>query len=150
MQEMTDAEIQEAIGRARVGILALARDDRSYAFPLFFAYDDGTFYWHSHPGEKEAYIHETEEACLTLVRGFDKDDWVSVMAFGQPEAIWDEQDVEEVTQILDDVPPPPELGEDEEGQPQRSEKGAVYWRMPVDRMTGRKSQPGSASADPPG
>lgn len=138
---MTDAEIQDAIDEARLAILALARENRSYAFPVLFAYDDGVFYWHSHPGEKERYIHETEEACLTLVRGADPDDWFSVMAFGKPEPIWNDQEIEAVQQVLSDVPPPPELDREEDEEPRRSEKGAVYWRLEPDRMTGRQSRP---------
>lgn len=142
MQEMDEGEIQAAVARAKVGILGLAREARSYAIPIFFAYEDGTFYWHSHPGEKDRFIHDTEEACLTLVHGFGEDDWESVMAFGEPEPIWDEQDLEAVEPILDDVPPPPELGEDEQGDPKRSDKHAVYWKLVPDRVTGRKSQTG--------
>lgn len=140
MEEMTDQEIQDAISLVRVGILSLAHDNRSYAFPVFFEHEDGTFYWHSHPGDKEAYIHDTDEACLALVRGYSTDDWVSVMAFGKPEPIWDDVEIEETQRILQDVPPPPEIGTSEEGQPKRSEKGAVYWRMTPTRMTGRKSK----------
>lgn len=142
MEEMTLEEIEEAVDQARVGILSLARDDEAYAFPVFYAYEDGVFYWHSHPGEKDSYIHETEEACLTLVRGFDEDDWTSVMAFGEPKPIWEDQQMDQAQRILSEVPPPPELGEDED-QPRRSGKGAVYWRLRPDRLTGRKSRPAS-------
>ncbi len=140
MEEMTDTEINDAIHKVRVGILSLARGDRSYAFPLFFEYHDGTFYWHSHPGDKEAYIHATEEACLTLVRGYGQDDWISVMAFGKPHPIWDDQEIEDVEHLLKNVPPPPQLGTTPEGEPKRSEKNAVYWRMTPTRTTGRKSK----------
>lgn len=139
MEEMTDAEIENAIKSARVGLLSLAREDRAYAFPLFFEHQEGTFYWHSHPGEKERYIHDTEEACLTLVQGSNKDDWKSVIAFGEPEAVWDNVEMDEVQRILQDVPSPPEMGTTPEGRPKRSEKGAVYWRMTPNRVTGRKS-----------
>lgn len=142
MEEMTAEEIEEAIPRARVGILGLARENRSYAYPLFFAYEDGTFYWHSQPGQKDAYIHDTEEACLTLVRGFGEDDWTSVMVFGRPEPIWEEQRFDEIEEILAEVPPPPELGTTDEGEPKRSAKNAVFWKLEPDRVTGRKSQPG--------
>lgn len=141
MEEMTLEEIEEAVDQARVGILSLARDDEAYAFPVFYAYEDGVFYWHSHPGEKDSYIHETEEACLTMMRGYGVDDWSSVMAFGEPEPLWDAQEVGDAEDALADVPAPPELGEDEEGEPKRSAKHAVYWRLEPVRMTGRKSKP---------
>lgn len=141
MEEMTDAEIETAIDDARVGILGLADGGRAYAMPIFYAYEDGVFYWHSHPGYKEAYLHDTEEACLTMVYGFDADEWESVMAFGTPEPIWDEVEIEAAEAALADVPPPPELGTTEEGAPKRSGKHAVYWKLVPTRMTGRKSEP---------
>jgi nitroimidazol reductase NimA-like FMN-containing flavoprotein (pyridoxamine 5'-phosphate oxidase superfamily) len=141
MQEMTDAEIGRAIDQARIGILGLADGGRAYAIPIGFAYEDGVFYWRSHPGYKEAYLHDTEEACLTMVHGFDLDDGDSVMAFGDPEPIWDEAEIEEAEDALEDVAPPPELGTDEEGQPKRSGKHAVHWKLEPDRLTGRKSEP---------
>lgn len=141
MEEMTDGEIEAAIGNAQVGVLGLAEGGRAYAIPVFFAYKDGDFYWHSHPGYKEGYIHDTEEACLTLVHGFGPDEWESVMAFGKPEPIWDELEIEEAQAALAEIPPPPELGTTEEGEPKRSGKHAVYWKLSPTRVTGRKSEP---------
>lgn len=137
---MTDEEIRQALAEARLAICSLARGGRSYAFPLFYGYQDGVFYWHSHPGEKDDFAHATEEACLTVVRAVTEDDWFSVMAFGHPREVRDKTALDVAQAALADVPPPPELGETETGEPLRSEGNLVYWRLDPTRMTGRKSQ----------
>lgn len=140
MEEMTSAQIEQAIQQARLAILGLARGDHAYAFPLLFAHRDGIFYWHSHPGEKDEFIQATEEACLTIVTARTEDDWESVMAFGHAEAIHQAEEQAQAREILATVPPPPEVGTSKTGEPLRSEDNVTYWRLDPTRITGRKSQ----------
>lgn len=140
MQEMSDEDIRRVIEEASLAILGLSRGNRSYAFPLFYGYLDGVFYWHSHPGEKDDYIHATEEACLTIVRVVTEDDWHSVMAFGHPREVHDPTQLDLARAALADVPAPPELGISETGEPKRSEENVVYWMLEPTRTTGRVSQ----------
>lgn len=141
MQEMSDEDIRRAIEEASLAILGLARGNRAYAFPLFYGYRDGTFYWHSHPGEKDDFAHATEEACLTIVRAVTEDDWYSVMAFGRPREVHDTKELELVQAALADVPAPPEIGDSEMGEPLRSAEDVVYWKLEPTHVTGRVSQP---------
>lgn len=140
MQEMTKEEIRQTISQARVGILSLARGGVAYAFPLFYAYRDGTFYVHSHPGTKDAFIEATEEAVLTIVRAITEDDWYSVQAHGPIRRAHLTDPIKASMDAVLGLPAPPELGETEHGEPRRSMKDTVFWMLEPNRLTGRKSQ----------
>lgn len=139
MQEMTREEIGQALAASRLGVLSLARGNRAYAFPLFYGYLEGTFFFHSHPGKKDEFIHATEEACLTVVRAITEDDWQSVMAFGHVERVRLADEIKLAMDALMSIPAPPELGNSEAGEPRRSMEDVHVWKLTPHRMTGRKS-----------
>lgn len=149
MEEMTDEEIRQTISQARLGILSLARGGVAYAFPLFYVHRDGVFYFHSHPGTKDAFIQATEEATLTIVRAITEDDWYSVQAHGRVKRAHLTDEIKSSMDALLELPPPPELGQTEHGEPKRSMKDTVFWMLEPNRLTGRKSErpPGRAPDD---
>lgn len=140
MEEMTEEEIGQTISQSRLAILSLARGSRAYAFPLFYAYRDGTFYFHSHPGRKDDFIRATEEACLTIVRAVTDDEWYSVMAFGHVRDAEHGQARQAALDALSSVPAPPEMGRSETGAPLRSDEDVEVWMLEPHELSGRKSE----------
>lgn len=83
---MTDAEVETFLGTEGTGVLALARDDDSYAIPVSYGFDptDDTFYlrlaFHE-DSEKRAYLGPSRTVTLVVADETDEG-WRSVLARG--------------------------------------------------------------------
>ena len=89
--EMTDAEIDDFLGRHETGVLSLARTDDPYAIPISYGYDEEerVFYMRlvSTPeSEKREFLESSPAARLVV---YDEDDSVyrSIVATGTLEDI---------------------------------------------------------------
>jgi len=85
-EPMDDTEIDEFLGNEGTAVLALARDDESYAIPVSYGFDatDGTFYLRLafHPdSEKREYLGPSRTVSLVVSEETD-DGWRSVVARG--------------------------------------------------------------------
>lgn len=142
MEEMSDEEIERMVGGSWFGHLALADKGRAYAMPIFFGFLDSAFYFHSHPGYKDAYFETTEEACLTITRVASEDRWASVIVQGTIDEVALEDERARAMDALMGVPLPPSMGETPSGEPKRGGGGELTFRKLTPRkITGRKSEP---------
>ncbi len=139
MQDMSDEEMQEMIKDTRFAHLGLASGDFSYVLPIFYGYDGDDFYFHSHPGQKDDFIHETKEACLVIAGVVGPDDWKSVQVFGPVEKCSVSDDLRNAEAAMMDVPLPPEFGFMKSGNPARSGEHMYFWKLSPVRMSGKKS-----------
>ena len=126
--------------RGRIGIMALAEDDKAYAIPLFYAYDGKRLYFQSHPGEKDHFMAECKQACFVLTEVKGDDDWKSVQATGPVEKIALSDDAMKALEAMAKNPFPPEFGVDTKGDPKRSSGHMYLWMMTPDKVTGRSSK----------
>ncbi|WP_245902772.1 pyridoxamine 5'-phosphate oxidase family protein [Salinigranum rubrum] len=84
---MDDREVNAFLGNEGTGVLALARDDESYAIPVSYGYDreEGTFYlrlaFHADSRKRE-YIGPSRPATLVVNRETEEG-WRSVVARGR-------------------------------------------------------------------
>lgn len=141
MQPMTLDEMQAFVGHAWLGHIGLAKGGRAYVIPIFYAYDQGVFYFHSLHGAKEEYLEATREACLNIVHAESADRWASVLAFGPAERVTHVGEQKRAMDALLRLPLPPALGRGTEGEPRRSGAGMFFWKLAPQRMVGRKSEP---------
>lgn len=139
MRDLDEAACRAFLGSHRVGVLALADRGAAYAVPLFYAFDGAAIYFHSRPGEKDAFREATGEGCLVVLEVHGDDDWTSVQVRGPVEKVGSNADADRAFKALAENPFPPEFGVDLRGRPERSGKGAYLWRMRPVRVTGRAS-----------
>lgn len=147
MKEMTDDEIMELVRDRGLGHLALAKGGDAYAIPIFYAFDRGTFYFHSHHGVKEEYLEKTGEACLVIARVDSPRVWESAQVFGSVQKITSGEELRRAEEALRIVPVPPAMGTTEGGRSRRTEEDTFVWSLEVYSMTGRKSVPESSGDD---
>lgn len=140
MKELPETACREFLRKNRVGVMALAKGGDAYAVPLFFAYDGQALYFHSHPGEKDAFLLGTHEASFVVVEVHGDDDWTSVQATGHVEKITLSDDAVRALQAMSENPFPPEFGVDAKGTPRRSSDRMYLWMMKPRKVTGRTSR----------
>jgi nitroimidazol reductase NimA-like FMN-containing flavoprotein (pyridoxamine 5'-phosphate oxidase superfamily) len=140
MKELPEADCRTFLRKHRVGVMALAKAGDAYAVPLFYAYDGQALYFHSHPGEKDAFLGETHEGCFVVVEFHGDDDWTSVQATGHVEKITLSDDATRALEAMSQNPFPPEFGTDSKGTPKRSSARMYLWMMKPRKLTGRTSR----------
>ena len=123
----------------RMGIMALAKDGQAYAIPLFYAFDGTKLYFQSHPGEKDHFIEDCEQACFVVVEYKGDDDWKSVQVTGPVEKITLSDDAMHALDAMAKNPFPPEFGSDAKGVPKRSSAKMYLWMMEPEKISGRAS-----------
>ena len=147
MRKLDDQEIKAVLDRSHLGVLSLARGSAAYALPILYAYHGGRIYFHGHPGRKEGFIEATEEVCLTILEGRTVDDWRCVLVFGRARAAHTHDAIDQAREALTGLPPPPLMGEDEDGEPARSGEDVTFWVLEPTRMTGRESRRAAHALD---
>lgn len=140
MKELPESACKEFLGQHRVGVMALAKEGDAYAVPLFYAYDGQALYFHSHPGEKDAFLQETHNGSFVVVEFHGDDDWTSVQATGHVEKITLSDDAMRALEAMSENPFPPEFGVDSKGTPKRSSSRMYLWMMKPLKVTGRTSR----------
>ena len=132
--------------RQRVGVMALAKEGRAYAVPLFFAYDGERLFFMSHPGEKDAFIEACEEACFVVVQVEGEDEWISVQATGPVEKVTLSDDAMHALDLMAKNPFPPEFGTTPQGWPKHSAERMYIWALTPRKLFGRQSKPPASRA----
>lgn len=140
MKELPEPACKAFLGAHRVGVLSLARSGDAYAIPLFYVFDGASLYFHSKPGEKDAFLAGTHEGCLVVMELEGDDDWTSVQVTGRVERLTRNEDAERAFAVLAETPLPPEFGVAASGNPKRGSAGMSLWRLTPRKVTGRQSK----------
>ncbi len=87
-QAMSAAQIEAFVKTHFWGVLATSFNDRPYAVPIIYGYDDGTFFIANGPGRKIETIQRNAHICLTIIdlEEYGKR-WRSVVALGRAEMV---------------------------------------------------------------
>jgi nitroimidazol reductase NimA-like FMN-containing flavoprotein (pyridoxamine 5'-phosphate oxidase superfamily) len=93
--ELTEAQIREVLGRARIGRLGCVRDGRPYVVPVYFAFGGEHVYGFSTFGRKIRWMRDNPHVCLEVDEIVDFNDWVSVIVFGRYEELTDAPELAE-------------------------------------------------------
>lgn len=100
VQEMTNNEIEEVLGRVGYGHLACARDNRPYVVPVHYAYDKPNIYIYTTEGMKTDIIKANPQVCLQVEETVDNGNWRSVIVNGDAEQIADLKEREEILKLI--------------------------------------------------
>lgn len=139
MQDLPDDQAKEILKASRLGVLALAHDDASYAIPLYYAYDGEAVYFHCHPGVKDEWIEADKRACLVVIHVESENVWESVQVFGPVEKLSLSSDIQKAKNALYHVPFPPAEGHGPSGKPVRTDQDLYYIRLSPDEVHGKGS-----------
>jgi nitroimidazol reductase NimA-like FMN-containing flavoprotein (pyridoxamine 5'-phosphate oxidase superfamily) len=149
IEDMTVKECWQTLVTAGFGRLACASENQPYVTPIHFVVEDDNVYSFSMPGQKLEWMRRNPRVCLELDSVVSRTAWTSVVAFGRYE----------------ELPPDwPSEGQRAQQLLQREamwwQPGAVpatnhvvsqdslpvYYRIWVDRLSGRRGVPAPAEA----
>jgi nitroimidazol reductase NimA-like FMN-containing flavoprotein (pyridoxamine 5'-phosphate oxidase superfamily) len=92
IEEMNDDEIRETLKRLNYAHLACSKDDLPYVVPVHYAYDGEHIFIYTTEGKKAEMLRANPELCLQAEEVTDKENWISVIAFGRAEQLVDEDE----------------------------------------------------------
>jgi nitroimidazol reductase NimA-like FMN-containing flavoprotein (pyridoxamine 5'-phosphate oxidase superfamily) len=144
--ELTNKECVEMLARVRFGRLGCARDNQPYVVPLDFAYHDRHLYSVAMLGQKIEWMRSNALVCVEADEIVDHEQWTSVVVQGRYEELphtpeWSADRGLAYTLLRRRVmwwEPAGVIGPQRDaGEPMTP----VYYRIHVDRMTGRRAKP---------
>jgi nitroimidazol reductase NimA-like FMN-containing flavoprotein (pyridoxamine 5'-phosphate oxidase superfamily) len=95
IHEMSGAECNDALSRAKFGRLACANDNQPYVLPLNFAFDGGTYlYFFTTVGQKIEWMRSNPSVCFEIDEVTNHNHWTSVIVFGSYEELPDKPEYE--------------------------------------------------------
>ena len=89
IEEMYDDEIRETLERLNYAHLSCSRDDLPYVVPVHYVFDGEHIFIYTTEGKKAEMLRANPELCLQAEEVTDKENWVSVIAFGRAEQLVD-------------------------------------------------------------
>jgi uncharacterized protein len=92
IEEMNDDEIRETLKRLNYAHLACSKYDFPYVVPVHYVYDGDCIFIYTTEGKKAEMLRANSELCLQAEEVTDKEQWVSVIAFGRVEQLVDEDE----------------------------------------------------------
>ena len=87
VEELSDSEITEVLGRVRYAHLACCRGSYPYVVPVHYAFEDGSIFIFTTEGKKADIIKENPNVCLQAEEVTDNQHWVSVIVDGVAERL---------------------------------------------------------------
>lgn len=95
IHEMSTAECNDALKRAKYGRLACARDNQPYVLPLNLAYDGNSYlYGFTTLGQKVEWMRSNPLVCFEIDEVESHNHWWSVIVFGRYEELPDQPEFE--------------------------------------------------------
>lgn len=174
IQEMTDVECLEILGKANLARLACAHENQPYVVPTYFALEEPYLYGFTTPGLKLEWMRSNPQVCVEVDQVNESDQWTSVIVFGRYEELPDVSEKEPHTYGPARRAPGPtwtKPAEQErthayellERQTQWWEPGCassaqrdshtpvipVFYRIHIDRVTGRRATMNSTVFESP-
>ncbi len=146
VQEMTWDESLTMLSSARLARLACARENQPYIVPLFLRYLRPFLYGFTMPGQKVEWMRANPHVCVEFddIKSFDH--WTSVIIIGQYEELPDSsQWVQERLRAFELLQQnanwwePGDAAKGPQGSTEPSQ--AIYYRIRIDGITGRRATP---------
>ena len=82
IDELTEAECREILGRASIARLGCSFQDQPYVVPVGMAYESDYIYVFSTMGQKIEWMRTNPKVCVQVDEGNDEG-WASVIAYGE-------------------------------------------------------------------
>jgi len=148
---MTREECYNALTRARLGRLACAQGNQPYIVPIFFVYHDPYLYGFTTPGQKVEWMRANPLVCVELDEVEDLDQWTSIIILGRYEELPNTPESEDERLLAHALLQQhavwwePGCASCAYHTP-KQEVTPVYYRILIDRVTGRRATPSSGTA----
>jgi nitroimidazol reductase NimA-like FMN-containing flavoprotein (pyridoxamine 5'-phosphate oxidase superfamily) len=150
IEELTLQECHEELARADFVRLACSRENQPYVVLVHVAVDRGSVYSFSMPGQKIEWMRANPLVCLEIDRVHSATDWTSVLVFGRYEELRDSDDHAGrvyAHELLRRRALWWEPGGAASPNPDaRGDRSPIFFRVGIERMTGRRVGPGSPSS----
>ena len=154
IESMTRQVSVDLLERRRLGTLACANDGQPYITPISFAYDSDCLYSVSTVGQKIAWMRANPLVCVEADELLSRQNWASVIVLGRYEELPDTPEHEAFRKHAYDllrrnhlwwepayVKPPADAKE--------HALEIVYFRIHIDRISGRRGVPDRATPKHP-
>ncbi len=105
VEELSDSEINQILGRVGYGHLGCSRDDQPYVVPVHYAFVGGEVFIYTTEGKKFEIIKGNPRVCLQVEEVTDKQHWKSVIVDGVAEQITDLAEREKAVKLVIAVNP---------------------------------------------
>lgn len=105
VEELSESQIREILGRGGLGHLACARDNRPYVVPVNYAFSDDRLFVFTTEGKKSEIIESNPCVCLQVEGIMDNQHWQSVIVEGTAQQITDEDERRKALTLLTAVNP---------------------------------------------
>ncbi len=92
VEELSNAEIIDILGRIGYGHLGCARDNKPYVVPVHYAFANGEIFIYTTEGKKFEIIKSNPNVCLQVEEVTDNQHWQSVVIEGIADQITDEDE----------------------------------------------------------
>ena len=92
VEELSNAEIIDILGRVGYGHLGCARDNKPYVVPVHYAFANGEIFIYTTEGKKFEIIKSNPNVCLQVEEVTDNQHWQSVVIEGIADQITDEDE----------------------------------------------------------
>lgn len=89
ISEIGYRESRELLRDRNIGRLGCCRESKPYVIPVNYFFDGEDIYIHSMPGRKIEIMRANPHVCLQVDEIEDTFNWLSVIAFGQFEEVYD-------------------------------------------------------------
>jgi nitroimidazol reductase NimA-like FMN-containing flavoprotein (pyridoxamine 5'-phosphate oxidase superfamily) len=83
VNEMSEKESRDLLGRASMGRLGCSKDDQPYVVPIYFAFEGDYFYVLSTLGQKIEWMRANPKVCIEIDEIAGESEWASVVVNGQ-------------------------------------------------------------------
>jgi nitroimidazol reductase NimA-like FMN-containing flavoprotein (pyridoxamine 5'-phosphate oxidase superfamily) len=137
---LSEAEIDEYLEQAGLGVLGFASEGEAYTIPLAFAFDENRCIFRFLMGqesEKRDFLADTRTASLTVYSWASKDEWQSVVVRGPLKELPDDELPHAATRFS-------EVGEEAAleifNQP-ISEMDSAWYELVIEEKSGRGTFP---------
>ena len=152
IREMSRQASLDLLARAPVGRLACAHEGQPYITPINYVFDDNYLYCFTTLGQKIAWMRENPLVCMEVEELAGLRDWATVIVFGKYEELPDTPEYKEARQraheLLQRRPAWWEPGGARtvvDGKMRPLEP--CYFRIRVDRISGRRATPTASDGD---
>ena len=140
VSDMTRAEMDALLARARYGHLGVSRDGHPYVVPMHYAFDGRDLYFFTTDGTKTEYIAANREVCFQVEEVEDATRWRSVMLTGRAERLTAPEETERAMQLISERNPTlsPAINRTKIG-PWTRLSHVVIFRIRAEALYGRKT-----------
>jgi nitroimidazol reductase NimA-like FMN-containing flavoprotein (pyridoxamine 5'-phosphate oxidase superfamily) len=155
IQEMTIDECRDALAHAKVARLVCEMDDQPYAVPVYLTYDGTDLFGFATMGLKIDCMRDNPLVCVEIDDIKSQNQWTSVVVFGKYEELPDTPEYETTRahahHLLQERAMwwEPASVAVEHGSFSK-QFSPIFYRIRIDRMTGRRASPDPAPAHPAG